>query len=54
MRYHERVVSGERQGEAAREEHREGVFVVVQEQRVVAQRAHAQPNLRSTPGLEGR
>ena len=44
------VVSGEGEGEAAREEDGEGVLVVVQEQAVVAQRAHAQPDLHRRQG----
>ena len=40
------VVGGEGEGEAAREEGGEGVLVVVQEQGVVGERGHAQPDLR--------
>ena len=43
--YLEGVVCGEGEGEAAGEEDGEGVLVVVQEQGVVAEGAHAQPDL---------
>lgn len=42
----QRVVGGEGDGEAAREELREGVAVVVQEEGVVAERRHAEADLR--------
>ena len=40
------VVSRQRQRQAACEERGEGVAMVIQEQGIVGQRAHAQPNLR--------
>lgn len=42
---HDGVVRGQRNREPSCEEHGEGVPVVVQEQGVVGQRAHAQTNL---------
>ena len=45
-RYLQGVVRREGQGEAAGEEDWEGVLVVVQEEGVVAEGAHAQPDLR--------
>ena len=39
------VVGGEREGQAPRKEGGKGVAVVIQEQAVVGQRAHAQPDL---------
>ncbi len=41
----QRVVGGQGAGEPPREEHREGVAVVVKEERVVGQWGHAQPDL---------
>ena len=43
--YLEGVVRGQGQGEAAGKEDGEGVLVVVQEEGVVAEGAHAQPDL---------
>ena len=40
------VVRRQGQGEAAGKEDREGVLVIIQEEGVVAERAHAQPDLR--------